>query len=364
MEMALSRTVGEIIRVAALEGIDADIRHAGNLSVATTPAQQTRQAKMLEFLRRSAPPDQDPPRILSQAELATRVRVQNGLSAVYNPNAARIQPAKLVRGLASVVEKHGVSIYERTEVTRIDGKRVETRGGTICADVVVRATEGFTSNIEPHQRTVIPLNSAVIVTEPLSDIIWNEIGWDACETISESSYAYSYCQHTRGGRITVGGRGVPYRFGSGVDESGRTQIATIQHLLYDLKRLFPKAAAEARVDQAWCGVLGVSRDWCASVGFDEISGQAWAGGYVGSGLAATNFAGRTLCDLILRRSTELTTFPWVNHRAPKWEPEPFRWMGIHAMYQLYGLADFHERRGIARSSPIGRLAHKISGRPD
>ncbi len=38
------------------------------------------------------------------------------------------------------------------------------------------------------------------------------------------------------------------------------------------------------MDHAWCGVLGVPRDWCTTVGLDRKSGIAWAGGYVGLGV--------------------------------------------------------------------------------
>ena len=51
-------------------------------------------------------------------------------------------------------------------------------------------------------------------------------------------------------------------------------------------------------------MLGVPRDWCATVDFDPATGRGTAGGYVGSGLTTTNLAGRTLADLVLRRDTE------------------------------------------------------------
>ena len=98
-----------------------------------------------------------------------------------------------------------------------------------------------------------------------------------------------------------------------------------------------------RFTHAWGGPLGIPRDWCASVGLDRGTGLAWAGGYVGDGVSTTNLAGRTLCDLILDRSTELTALPWVGHRSPQWEPEPLRWLGINAGLRAMTLADAEER---------------------
>ena len=63
-----------------------------------------------------------------------------------------------------------------------------------------------------------------------------------------------------------------------------------------LAELFPEVA-DARFTHAWGGPLGIPRDWHSSVGLDRASGLAWAGGYVGDGVATTNLAGRTLADL-------------------------------------------------------------------
>jgi glycine/D-amino acid oxidase-like deaminating enzyme len=170
--------------------------------------------------------------------------------------------------------------------------------------------------------------------------------------VGDFDNAYCYCQRTREGRITVGARGVPYRFGSAIDSNGEPDAETIRRLTAILHRHFP-AAKPFGVDHAWCGVLGVPRDWCATVGLDRKTGMGWAGGYVGVGVSTSNLAGRTLADLALARSTALTELPWVNRRVRKWEPEPLRWLGVHGMYALLRAAD---RREAASGGPPSRLA--------
>lgn len=95
---------------------------------------------------------------------------------------------------------------------------------------------------------------------------------------------------------------------------------------------------------SWGGPLGVARDWFPSVGLDRGRGLAWAGGYVGDGVATTNLAGPTLADLILGRDTELVRLPWVNHRSPPWEPEPLRFIGVNGARRLAASADTVEDR--------------------
>jgi hypothetical protein len=64
----------------------------------------------------------------------------------------------------------------------------------------------------------------------------------------------------------------------------------------------------------------------------------------------SNLAGRTLCDLALGRKTPLTELPWVGHRSPQWEPEPFRWLGARAALALNASTDRTDTRG--RRYPI------------
>ncbi|MGH2871625.1 MAG: FAD-dependent oxidoreductase, partial [Solirubrobacteraceae bacterium] len=164
------------------------------------------------------------------------------------------------------------------------------------------------------------------------------------------------------GRIALGGRGVPYRYGSRTDRWGATQGRTVVQLIEILRSMFP-VTAHVPIDQAWCGVLGVPRDWTPIVHYDRATGLGTAGGYVGSGVATSNLAGRALCDLVLGEQTELTRLPWVHGRARQWEPEPLRWLGAHLVYGLYRAAD---RREVAsddpRSSRLARLADLVSGR--
>src|SRR5690606_34450655 len=141
-----------------------------------------------------------------------------------------------------------------------------------------------------------------------------------------------------------------------------TQERTIATLTALLRRFFP-AAADAPIDHAWSGVLGVPRDWSATVGLDRETGIGWAGGYVGTGVTATNLAGRTLADLVLGRDTELTRLPWVNHRTRNWEPEPLRFLAVHGLYAAYRTADALETRSASpRTSLIARAANLITGR--
>jgi len=361
LQQAMAVTVDEVIAVCEREAIDADILRVDNLMVATNPAQLRRaKSEYDKLLAWDTPPEHlcwlDEPQIRERIAID---KVQGGFA---RKGKARVQPAKLVRGLAQAVERLGVAIYEQTAALSIEKGRVITTRGTVQAENIIRATEGFTASLAGHKRLWLPMNSAIIATEPLPDALWQEIGWQGCELLGDMAHAYCYAQRTREGRIAMGGRGVPYRFGSRTDNRGQTQQATIDKLHAILTRLLPQTTG-LKIDHAWCGVLGVPRDWCTSVGFDRQSGIGWAGGYVGLGVSTSNLAGRTLCDLILQRDTKLARMPWVNRQVRKWEPEPLRWLGVHSMYQLYRLADKREQAGVVQhTSKLAALANQLTGR--
>ncbi len=172
---------------------------------------------------------------------------------------------------------------------------------------------------------------APVVTEPIGAERWREIGWQGCETVGDAAHGFCYAQRTVDDRIAIGGRSVPYRFGSRTDVDGRVPHRTITALTATLHGLLPQVA-DVPVAHGWCGVLAVPRDWNAGVAFHPATGLGWAGGYVGHGVTAANLAGRTLADLVLRRDTTLTGLPWVGHRSRDWEPEPWRWLGVRGMY--------------------------------
>ncbi|MET8632476.1 FAD-dependent oxidoreductase [Streptomyces sp. NPDC004074] len=364
LQKAMNDTVAEVVRVTREEGIEADVHVGGVLEVAYTPAQLARLKAFHEHELSFGEQDRE---LYGAGETAERIRVADAVGSTWTPHGARLHPVKLVKGLAAAVEALGVTIHERTPVTEIRPKHAVTPYGTVRAPYVLRCTEGFTASLKGQRRTWLPMNSSMIATEPLTDEQWARIGWEGRETLGDMAHAYMYAQRTADGRIALGGRGIPYRFGSRTDNDGRTQPATIEALYDILVRFFPSLTG-VKVAHAWSGVLGVPRDWCATVTLDRSTGLGWAGGYVGSGVATTNLAARTLRDLVRQDSgqagsTDLTALPWVNHRVRKWEPEPLRWLGVHGMYATYRTADRRElTTHSAGSSRLARLADRVAGR--
>ena len=356
---AMNATVDEVLRVARDESIEADILETEELSLATNPAQLARITA--DYAHRSRWGEEGRLSLLDQVAARARVDVPGLLGALAVQGVARINPAKLVTGLAHAVERLGVEILEDTPVTAISPGHLRSERGLVRAGTILRCTEGFTAELAGHKRDWLPLNSAQIATAPLSAETWAKIGWQGYEIIGDASNLYSYCQRSADDRLLVGARGLPYRWGSRLDPEGVPDPRTIADLRAILARLFP-SAAEAEITHAWCGSLGVPRDWCASIGHDRATGIGFAGGYVGVGVSTSNLAGRVLADLVLGRDTELSRLPLVNRKIRRWEPEPIRWLVVRGMYAALGLADRLEARPGAGPSAVAEWAYRLGGR--
>jgi glycine/D-amino acid oxidase-like deaminating enzyme len=250
-------------------------------------------------------------------------------------------------------------VHEHTRVREVRPGEAVTEHGTVRADVVVRATEGYTGGLEGQRREVVPVYSLIVATEPLPDELWRRIGLHERETFTDHRHLVIYGQRTADGRLVFGGRGAPYHFGSAIRPDFDREERVFAMLRQTLREMFP-VLGSAAFTHSWGGALGVPRDWVASVGLDRRTGLAWAGGYVGDGVATTNLAGRTLRDLVLGRDTDLTRLPWVNHRSRRWEPEPLRWLGVNAGLRAMTFADAEERL-TGRPSRTARLMAPLVG---
>jgi glycine/D-amino acid oxidase-like deaminating enzyme len=357
-QRAMIATVGEVGRASAEAGIDCRFAHGGTVVLARNAAQAARlQADVADAHRVGLTPDDLD--WLGPADARALVAAERVVGATVTPHCAALHPGRLVRGLAGAVEAVGARLHEGTRVTRIDPGRVRTEHGDVRAGVVVRATEAFTAALPGLRRRLLPIYSLMLATEPLPDSFWESVGWRRRETLADARRSVIYGQRTADGRIAFGGRGAPYHYASRVRPAYDRDPGVHAELERTLVDLFP-ALAGVGITHRWGGPLAAARDWHCAVGVDRRTGMAWAGGYVGDGVATANLAGRTLTDLILGRDTELTRLPWVGHRSRRWEPEPLRWLGVRAALALPGTVDRREAAG-GSAGLAGRALDRLLG---
>ena len=341
MQTAMNETVIDVERFIGDHRIECDWARGGTVTVSTNPAHEGRlhhQAAM--FARHGL----DDVTMLDADSMNALLRVEGARGGLYSPHCAALHPLKLLNGLVRVARVLGVKIVSNTRVRSIESGVVHLSDGRrVTCDWVVRATEGFTPELQHERRAALPIWSYMVATEPLSDVAWNAIGWETRVTVADGRNMVTYAQRTADGRIAFGGRGIGYPFGSRISPQMDVSPRVHQQIINTMHRMFP-ATRTAKITHRWGGPLAVPRDWHPSVTIDREQRLVTMGGYSGDGVASSRLAGRTAAALITGSDDEITTLPWVNHQSPKWEPEPFRWIGFNAVSRLPEWADRVEKR--------------------
>jgi glycine/D-amino acid oxidase-like deaminating enzyme len=358
LQRTMNASIAEMGDIVRAEKIDCEWKQGGYVSLARNEAQLVRSRNEIAGWK-SWGFGAEHMELLTAAEASKRANASNVVGGTYTPNCAAIHPAKLVSDLARVVEKLGATIYEQTTVTRIGDRRLETDRGAVRADVIVRATEGYTAEFPQFHRAIVPMYSLMVATEPLPKATWDAIGLAEHETFSDKRHLRIYGQRTSDGRFAFGGRGAPYHFGSTVSPAFDLDPRVHNMLRGILRELFP-VIGDAQFTHAWGGNLGIPRDWYPSVTFDRKTGFGQAGGYVGDGVSTAFVAGKTLAADILDLESDLRTLPWVGRHSPNWEIEPLRWLGVNAVTQAFAKADRDEAR-TGRPSGIAKTVWTFIG---
>jgi len=357
---AMVDTVDEIERVLAAEQIEAQWARGGVLRLARGQHQRASIEGAYRVLQALGLADRY--ELLDAAQTADRVRVTDVVTALYTPVGASVHPARLARGLAQAVELHGGTIYEQTPVVDYEtgpAPRLITPYGDVRARTIVLAGEAYSQQLPKLRRTLVPMYSLIVLTEPLAESDWEHIGWRNRELVASSRMSVDYLNRTADGRILFGGRGAPYRLHSLIDDSLDRHGPTHDMLRRMTIEWFP-VLKDVRFTHAWGGPLGMPRDWMPTTSYDAAAGVARAGGYTGSGVATANLFGRILTDLISGAVTPLTRLPTINHRSPRWEPEPLRWLGIR--YAQEGFARLDRNAERTGRTPTGRTLVERIGR--
>ena len=361
-QQATYDAVDEVGRACAETGIDAGFHKGGELILARGP--QGIPALESSLREYEAFGFGDRYRLLDPPQLSERIRVAGAIRALASEDAAVLHPGRLVRGLARRVEQDGTRIAEQTAVTDFRPRDASGRAtlvtprGEVRAPVIVLAGEAYLSELPRLHRQVVPLWSLIVLTEPVTDDQWAEIGWANREVVASTRLSIDYLSRTGDGRILFGGRGAPSRLGSPIRASYDRHGPTHEKLKAFLREWFP-VLRDVRFTHEWGGPLGMPRDWHPTMSFDEASGIATSRGYIGHGVSATNLGGRVLADLITGTRSPLTQLPLVGHRSRDWEVEPFRWLGVR--YSQWAIERLDEKAARSGQPPSGRsLAERLA----
>lgn len=349
---------------AALESadIDCDFHHGGGIFAAARFPSQLQLAKDYLNSQYRLGFDNSDYCWLDVRALSQRVRLATPLGGIFTPHVATIHPGKLIAGLTRALSQCGVRIFENSSVIDLRASRVKTIEGEIVADQVVLATEGY-SVLEspPISRYFLPVTSGIIATEPLSPAVWQRIGLEDREALSDFSRLVTYAQRTADDRLVFGARGsldwrqrAQQRYRPPArDTKQRCQIAT--ELLPDLGSI--------QFSHSWQGSLSVPRSGHPTVTLDQKNRVALLGGYTGEGVGASFLLARSLAEHLTGLGVSEVTPPWLKYgsldtHVSRWEPWPLPWLGFQSCRLVFEAEELAARRHWPK--PIRQLLTLLS----
>lgn len=267
-------------RLVADERISCDFHRPGYVTLAAKP----RHLRGLEETRRLLERDFGyHSQLLSQAEMKAEIATERYHGGLLEPDAAAIQPAAYVRGLADAAVRLGVVLVEGVEASSVRrvGQEFElqTSGGPVATRDVLVATNGYTGTLLPWlAQRVVPVGSFLIATAPLSTDQQRRL-IPRRRLFADTKNLLYYFRLSADGRMVFGGRAafVP------------TAVERSRELLrLGMAEVFPELAG-APVEFAWGGTLGFTRDQLPHAGRHD--GVAYALGYGGHGVALASWLG-------------------------------------------------------------------------
>ena len=361
---AVAESVDEIGRVCAEHEIACDYHKGGLLVVATNDAQERRIDQDLEAAEKLGFSDFEP---LTGERCRELVNSPTYRSGYLEPACAIVNPAQLARGLKRLVMSLGVRLYEDTPAVLAKendaGKvQVQTEGGDITADHVVLTTNAWTRHFPDFRRKVIPLYTYIVLTEPLSEEQWAEIGWKGRQGIEDKRNYVHYYRPTADGRILWGGSdGIIYRNLAIRPKLDRNE-KVFDQLEATFRATFPQAA-DVSFSHRWGGPVAITIPFVPYFGTLTGGKIHYGFGYNGHGVAPAHTGGVLLRDLVLGRETDHTDLLFVRDDEKIFPPQPILWLGAAITRKLLLKQDrnMDHGRNVGDMDPfLLRLMNKLS----
>ena len=254
---------------------------------------------------------------------------QGGL---FTPGTAMIQPAGYVRGLAEGLERDGVTILERSPVTRFEavgaGWRLLGAGGAITAAKVILAHNGHLESFGFQQGRLMHILLNACMTAEIPAEALRALGGQACWGATPANPMGSTVR-----RISTaqGGNRIVIRQGGYYRPDMQTSAADLARVTRKMRQKF-----EARFPQlaglpfehAWSGHLCLSKN-AVSVMRELEPGLFSACVQNGLGTARGTLTGIGAAELACGQTSAITGFFTAEAEPARLPPHPFDTIGAN-----------------------------------
>ncbi len=309
-------------RISQLK-IECDWLVSGEIDVAT----QDYQARELQEVHDAMNDLGVSSQYLTSDQIRSRINSPIYQGALFDPEVAVVDPARLAWGLARELERLGVEIFEDSEVDQLQDSGnsvlVKVRGHDVTGRLVVLATNAYPPLLKRLKHLIVPVYDYVLVTEPLSTEQRASIGWLNREGVGDSGNQFHYYRVTEDGRILFGGYDALYHGKAGVKPEFDTDFDSFARLADHFVQTFPQLA-DVNFSHGWGGAIDTCSRFSAFWGKAHGGKTVYVAGFTGLGVGASRFAALTSLDLLQGRETARTKLRMVKTKPLPFPPEPFR----------------------------------------
>lgn len=258
------------------------------------------------------------------SELSDRVGTSAYAYGFSYDEAATVNPMKLIQSLTSKILRMGGEVKCETEgsfgnLRELSRSRtLMTDRGAVQFNKIVIATNGFSGGQGVQAGRVIPISTALVMSDRLDDMQLASLGIAENTGVIEASRLFNYFRVTSDCRVLFGGGKPCYSVQSAGSGARRWQPPrrVYDELLQDFRLLFP-SAYNLSFPNRWSGTIGATLDNLPVV---DVTDEpiSLAIGWCGHGLAMAFLNGKRYAERVIHRRE--ATMPWVRRRAPYLAP--------------------------------------------
>jgi glycine/D-amino acid oxidase-like deaminating enzyme len=330
IHQAAVQSVRDVISIIRDRNLECDLDEVSLLYVSSNSAGDRRIRRDIEA---SQAMGSDIYKELSGEDLRSRINNPRLSSGYEDTVSATENPAKLVRALADDLVGRGLTLFERTQATRVSvGPKkitIMTQDGPLFADRVVLARNAWSATAPPFKRRLLPFYVYDLITEPLTDEQWATLGWVGREPVNDRRFFLINYRRTPDNRLMFGGVDGRQPFGAQIHPRLDRSVQIFKAQREALGHVFP-SLSDVRISFGHGGPIAMTPTLFPQVGLLEDGRIGYSHGYCGHGVAQSHFCTAILVDLLLGEDSERSHFPFVNTLGRRYPREPLRWIGGQA----------------------------------
>lgn len=238
------------------------------------------------------------PQILSKDALPEAGLGKRFHGALTIPIGFGLNPRKYLAALLDATRTAGAEVFGNTHV-RIDGTRLVAPSGSVKADRIIVATNGYSREDVPGwlASRFMPAQSNVIVTRPLTDAECAAEDWTSDQMCYDTRNLLHYFRLLPDRRFLFGMRG-------GLLSGPKAEARARHAIQRDFAQLFP-AWRNVPIQSGWSGFVALARNRLPFVGAVPGQSQLLAAlCFHGNGVAMGSYAGHLIGRVALENSAD------------------------------------------------------------